>query len=79
MHVPAMSTSNRVDAFQLVYSLQSGSHHCLFQGVKFDPQTGSVLHIEMARSNSRRKRKPGMQSFLFFKMFPKYTHKITRL
>ncbi|KAL7222063.1 hypothetical protein ACSBR1_023891 [Camellia fascicularis] len=27
-------------------------------GVKFDPQTGSVLHIEMARSNSRRKRKP---------------------
>lgn len=30
------------------------------QGVKFDPQTGSVLHIELARSNSRRKRKPGM-------------------
>lgn len=28
-------------------------------GVKFDPQTGSVLHIELARSNSRRKRKPG--------------------
>ncbi|XP_038706520.1 protein WHI4 isoform X5 [Tripterygium wilfordii] len=29
------------------------------QGVKFDPQTGSTLHIELARSNSRRKRKPG--------------------
>ncbi|GMH14233.1 hypothetical protein Nepgr_016074 [Nepenthes gracilis] len=28
-------------------------------GVKFDPQVGSVLHIELARSNSRRKRKPG--------------------
>ncbi|XP_057534146.1 U2 small nuclear ribonucleoprotein B'' isoform X2 [Amaranthus tricolor] len=28
-------------------------------GVKFDPQAGSVLHIELARSNSRRKRKPG--------------------
>lgn len=30
------------------------------QGVKFDPQSGSVLHIELARSNSRRKRKPGI-------------------
>ncbi|KAK9030890.1 hypothetical protein V6N11_032295 [Hibiscus sabdariffa] len=29
------------------------------QGVKFDPQAGSVLHIELARSNSRRKQKPG--------------------
>ncbi|KAL2337972.1 hypothetical protein Fmac_012418 [Flemingia macrophylla] len=29
------------------------------RGVKFDPQSGSVLHIELARSNSRRKRKPG--------------------
>ncbi|GMI77921.1 hypothetical protein like AT3G13700 [Hibiscus trionum] len=28
-------------------------------GVKFDPQAGSVLHIELARSNSTRKRKPG--------------------
>ncbi|XVF25112.1 hypothetical protein REPUB_Repub13aG0185900 [Reevesia pubescens] len=30
-------------------------------GVKFDPQAGSVLHIELARSNSRRKRKPEEQ------------------
>ncbi|XP_073310559.1 uncharacterized protein [Primulina huaijiensis] len=29
------------------------------QGVKFDPQTGSTLHIELARSNSTRKIKPG--------------------
>ncbi|CAH8316274.1 unnamed protein product [Eruca vesicaria subsp. sativa] len=28
-------------------------------GVKFDPQTGSTLHIEVARSNSRRKERPG--------------------
>ncbi|KAF8393494.1 hypothetical protein HHK36_021738 [Tetracentron sinense] len=27
-------------------------------GVKFDPQTGATLHIELARSNSRRKRPP---------------------
>ncbi|CAL5373917.1 unnamed protein product [Camellia sinensis] len=33
-------------------------------GVKFDPQTGSVLHIEMARSNSRRKRKPGSGAYV---------------
>ncbi|EYU21388.1 hypothetical protein MIMGU_mgv1a012396mg [Erythranthe guttata] len=29
------------------------------QGVKFDPETGLTLHIELARSNSRRKHKPG--------------------
>lgn len=29
------------------------------KGVKFDPQTGSTLHIEPARSNSRRKQIPG--------------------
>ncbi|CAA7016794.1 unnamed protein product [Microthlaspi erraticum] len=28
-------------------------------GVKFDPQTGSTLHIEVARSNSRRTERPG--------------------
>ncbi|KAJ4893543.1 RNA-binding (RRM/RBD/RNP motifs) family protein [Raphanus sativus] len=28
-------------------------------GVKFDLQTGSTLHIEVARSNSRRKERPG--------------------
>ncbi|XP_019198535.1 PREDICTED: protein WHI3 isoform X3 [Ipomoea nil] len=28
-------------------------------GVKFDPQTGSTLHIEIARSNSRRTKRPG--------------------
>ena len=32
--------------------------------MKFDPQTGSVLHIELARSNSRRKRKPGIYLFI---------------
>lgn len=55
-----------MDSFQLVYSFQSGGNRCLFQGVKFDPQSGSALHIEMARSNSRRKRKPGMKFFIVF-------------
>ncbi|KAE9467900.1 hypothetical protein C3L33_00182, partial [Rhododendron williamsianum] len=50
------------DSSQL--NFQSGGNHCLFQGVKFDPQTGSVLHIEMARSNSRRKRKPGSGAYV---------------
>ncbi|KAH9713283.1 RNA-binding (RRM/RBD/RNP motifs) family protein [Citrus sinensis] len=34
------------------------------QGVKFDPQSGSVLHIELARSNSRKKRKPGSGAYV---------------
>lgn len=33
-------------------------------GVKFDPQSGSVLHIEMARSNSRRKRESGSGAYV---------------
>ncbi|KAL4560033.1 hypothetical protein LXL04_032181 [Taraxacum kok-saghyz] len=33
-------------------------------GVKFDPQTGSTLHIELARSNSRRKPKPGPEAYV---------------
>ncbi|KAH9713279.1 RNA-binding (RRM/RBD/RNP motifs) family protein [Citrus sinensis] len=33
-------------------------------GVKFDPQSGSVLHIELARSNSRKKRKPGSGAYV---------------
>ncbi|GJY51727.1 protein WHI4 [Tanacetum coccineum] len=33
-------------------------------GVKFDPQTGSILHIELARSNSRRKNKPGPEAYI---------------
>ncbi|PWA62835.1 RNA-binding (RRM/RBD/RNP motifs) family protein [Artemisia annua] len=33
-------------------------------GVKFDPQTGSTLHIELARSNSRRKNKPGPEAYV---------------
>ncbi|KAI3670533.1 hypothetical protein L1987_87871 [Smallanthus sonchifolius] len=33
-------------------------------GVKFDPQTGSTLHIELARSNSRRKNKPGSEAYV---------------
>ncbi|EEF34985.1 RNA binding protein, putative [Ricinus communis] len=33
-------------------------------GVKFDPQSGSTLHIELARSNSRRVRKPGSGAYV---------------
>ncbi|KAL5579512.1 hypothetical protein UlMin_011954 [Ulmus minor] len=51
---------NQVVAFATFFNHQSAvaALH-LLNGVKFDPQTGSVLHIELARSNSRRKRKPG--------------------
>ncbi|ONI15599.1 hypothetical protein PRUPE_3G051400 [Prunus persica] len=51
---------NQVVAFATFFNHQSAmaALHSL-NGVKFDPQTGSLLHIELARSNSRRKRKPG--------------------
>ena len=41
----------------------------VLQGVKFDPQTGSSLHIDLARSNSRRKNKPGSMVFFYFFFF----------
>ncbi|KAK7294330.1 hypothetical protein RJT34_17219 [Clitoria ternatea] len=52
--------ANQVVAFATFFNHESAmaALHAL-NGVKFDPQTGSVLHIELARSNSRRKRKPG--------------------
>ncbi|KAL6144578.1 hypothetical protein ACLB2K_055269 [Fragaria x ananassa] len=51
---------NQVVAFATFFNHQSAiaALHAL-NGVKFDPQTGSLLHIELARSNSRRNRKPG--------------------
>ncbi|OMO66300.1 hypothetical protein COLO4_30644 [Corchorus olitorius] len=51
---------NQVVAFVTFLNHQSAiaAMHTL-NGVKFDPQAGSVLHIELARSNSRRKRRPG--------------------
>ncbi|THG04343.1 hypothetical protein TEA_014966 [Camellia sinensis var. sinensis] len=55
-HVVAFATFvNHQSAMAALHSLN---------GVKFDPQTGSVLHIEMARSNSRRKRKPGSGAYV---------------
>ncbi|XP_004510361.1 uncharacterized protein [Cicer arietinum] len=52
--------ANQVVAFATFFNHQAAmaALHAL-NGVKFDPQYGSVLHIELARSNSRRKRKPG--------------------
>ncbi|KAK6911942.1 hypothetical protein RJ641_024035 [Dillenia turbinata] len=49
-----------VVAFATFFNHQSAiaALHSL-NGVKFDPQTGATLHIELARSNSRRKRGPG--------------------
>ncbi|CAI9114299.1 OLC1v1014988C3 [Oldenlandia corymbosa var. corymbosa] len=51
---------NQVVAFATFLNHQTAmaALHSL-NGVKFDPQSGSSLHIEMARSNSRRKNKPG--------------------
>ncbi|KAG5021319.1 hypothetical protein AAZX31_07G009900 [Glycine max] len=57
--------ANQVVAFATFFNHQSAmaALHAL-NGVKFDPQTGSVLHIELARSNSRRKRKPGGEAYV---------------
>ncbi|KAH6790124.1 RNA-binding family protein [Perilla frutescens var. frutescens] len=51
---------NQVVAFATFVNPQSAmaALHSL-NGAKFDPQTGSTLHIELARSNSRRKLTPG--------------------
>ncbi|KAL6996349.1 hypothetical protein U1Q18_006480 [Sarracenia purpurea var. burkii] len=56
---------NQVVAFATFVNHQSAmvALHAL-NGVKFDPQSGSVLHIELARSNSRRKRKPGSGAYV---------------
>ncbi|KAK4267331.1 hypothetical protein QN277_024125 [Acacia crassicarpa] len=55
---------NQVVAFATFFNHQSAmvALHAL-NGIKFDPQAGSVLHIELARSNSRRKRKPGLGAY----------------
>lgn len=56
---------NQVVAFATFVNHQSAmaALHSL-NGVKFDPQTGSSLHIELARSNSRRKNKPGSGPYI---------------
>ncbi|XAR49950.1 hypothetical protein NMG60_11004137 [Bertholletia excelsa] len=56
---------NQVVAFATFVNHQSAvvALHAL-NGVKFDPQTGSILHIELARSNSRRKHKPGSGAYV---------------
>lgn len=56
---------NQVVAFATFFNHQTAvaALHAL-NGVKFDPQTGSILHIELARSNSRRKRVPGSGAYV---------------
>ncbi|OIW04934.1 hypothetical protein TanjilG_15679 [Lupinus angustifolius] len=56
---------NQVVAFATFFNHQSAmaALHAL-NGVKFDPQSGSVLHIELARSNSRRKHMPGGAAYV---------------
>ncbi|KAL5757563.1 hypothetical protein ACOSP7_020174 [Xanthoceras sorbifolium] len=56
---------NQVVAFATFFNHLTavGAMHSL-NGVKFDPQAGSVLHIELARSNSRKKRKPGSGAYV---------------
>ncbi|KAL3618090.1 hypothetical protein CASFOL_038411 [Castilleja foliolosa] len=56
--------ANQVVAFATFANHQSAiaALHSL-NGVKFDPQTGSTLHIELARSNSRRVNKLGWPNF----------------
>ncbi|XP_074301876.1 uncharacterized protein LOC141633287 [Silene latifolia] len=51
---------NQVVAFVTFFNHQSAVLALqALDGVQFDPQDGTVLHIELARSNSRRKRKSG--------------------
>ncbi|KAM6585273.1 hypothetical protein CsatB_012275 [Cannabis sativa] len=51
---------NQVVAFATFVNHQSAMEALIsLNGVKFDPQTGYILHIELAKTNSRRKRKPG--------------------
>ncbi|KAL9235455.1 hypothetical protein vseg_010213 [Gypsophila vaccaria] len=51
---------NQVVAFVTFFNHQSAVLALqALDGMQFDPQDGSILHIELARSNSRRKRKPG--------------------
>ncbi|KAF4362074.1 hypothetical protein F8388_023926 [Cannabis sativa] len=51
---------NQVVAFATFANHQSAMEALIsLNGVKFDPQTGYILHIELAKTNSRRKRKPG--------------------
>ncbi|KAL2899517.1 RNA-binding protein with multiple splicing 2 [Bienertia sinuspersici] len=51
---------NQVVAFATFFNHQSAVMALeALNGVKFDPQAGSVIHIELARSNSRRKHTPG--------------------
>lgn len=56
---------NQVVAFVTFFNHQSAVMALqALDGVIFDPQSGSVLHIELARSNSRRKRKPGSGAYV---------------
>lgn len=51
---------NQAVAFATFFNPQSAmSALQALNGVKFDPQSGSVLHVELARTNSRRKNRPG--------------------
>ncbi|KAI9161005.1 hypothetical protein LWI28_013571 [Acer negundo] len=56
---------NQVVAFATFFNHQTAiaAMHSL-NGIKFDPQAGSVLHIELARSNSRKKRNPGSGAYV---------------
>ncbi|KAM7254644.1 hypothetical protein ACFE04_004024 [Oxalis oulophora] len=58
--VTGVPYSTSVVAFATFFDHQSAiaALHAL-NGVSFDPETGSTLHIKLARSNSRIKHKPG--------------------
>ncbi|KAK4758581.1 hypothetical protein SAY87_019882 [Trapa incisa] len=51
---------NQVVAFAAFFNHQAAVAALYsLNGVKFDPETGSTLHIELAKTNSRRKHHPG--------------------
>ncbi|XP_071723343.1 uncharacterized protein [Rutidosis leptorrhynchoides] len=56
---------NQIVAFATFFNHQSAlAAMDSLNGVKFDPQTGSTLHIELAQSDSRRKHKPGSGPYI---------------
>ncbi|TQD86399.1 hypothetical protein C1H46_028050 [Malus baccata] len=72
-HQSAMAALHSLNMLVLNVKVSSLKEDCIYDsmpfndmtnGVKFDPQTGSLLHIELARSNSRRKRKPGSGAYV---------------
>ncbi|GKB57433.1 hypothetical protein Tco_0913619, partial [Tanacetum coccineum] len=68
-HPSAIAALHALKQYILLIKIRLVEEHdnamsSMHMGVKFDPQNGSTLHIELARSNSRRKNKPGSDAYV---------------